>query len=274
MASVPSARSSKLGEFAVAGRIRDLDVRREADPEADKGATGAATSLLFAQLVDARGFECELECSRIVAGVVSGPGRGYIGKRGDEVTVADGRRIESGLVGEHVQRALDRLSRLRASCAPILRDRSRIRDHGARRHGDARDRVRPGGHQLREGRQGRADAGIRAGIGKDVELIGLQPPVSTPAEPEVELLASAVVESDHALATRLRPADRPPQSSREPGDEDFLDPEELGAEGPADVWIEHANFPLAHPQDALEGQLVRCGVCVVSQTVSRPSESV
>ena len=74
---------------------------------------------------------------------------------------------------------------------------------------DLRDRVHPARHEPGQIREEGADARVRAGVREDVEPVGEQLPVARAAERELEPLAAAVGEREHALAARLRPADGP-----------------------------------------------------------------
>ena len=80
-----------------------------------------------------------------------------------------------------------------------------------------------------------ADARIGADVLEDAQAVGLDGSVPAPSDREVEDGGATVVHGDHVLAAALGPADGTPRVPGQPGDQDLLDAEHLGAETAADV---------------------------------------
>ena len=122
---------------------------------------------------------------------------------------------------------------------------------------DARDGVHPAREQPGQVRQKGADTRVRTGIRQDVDPVGEQLAVARPAERELEPLAAAMRERDHALAPRLRPADGLPEVTGEPDDQRFLRAERaLGAETAADVRGYHAQLTGLHAQCGRDAEVI------------------
>ena len=83
---------------------------------------------------------------------------------------------------------------------------------------------------------------------EDVEPVRLDRAVAPAADREVHRLGAGVAHREHALAPRLRPAHRPARVTCEPGDEDVLGRQRLGAEAAADVAGDHAHLGRLQPE--------------------------
>ncbi len=92
-----------------------------------------------------------------------------------------------------------------------------------------------------EPRQDCPDARIGTRVLQDAQPIRLDGSVARAPDRELQLGGTAVGHRDHVLAPRLRPAHRALETAREPGDEDLLDAEQLGAEAAADVRRDDAD---------------------------------
>ena len=173
-----------LAELGLGSRVRDLDVRADADAELLDRAVGAPPRLLGAQLVETGSVERQVERALVVAGVV-GRARGRrVGERiaRDQVAPPHLDRVEADLGREQVDRPLDRLARLGPACAAERGDRRRVRHHGAALALDAWDRVDAARHEQRQVRQERAEHRVRAAVLHDVELVREQRAVARAAE--------------------------------------------------------------------------------------------
>ena len=208
-------------------------------------ARDSRRALLGAQVVVAGVLEREVEGVLVVAGVVLHAGRGVVreGLVRHVIAPADLRRIEAGLGGEDVHRALDRLDRLRAAGAAVGDDRRRVRDDRGSGDLDPRDRVRADRAPVREHRQDRADRGVGAGVLQQLEAHGEHLAVASAADRDLLALRAAVAKGEHVLAAQLRPAHRALQLAGEPGDEHVLGRQtDLRAEAAADVRRDHAHL--------------------------------
>src|SRR5204862_7730320 len=102
----------------------------------------------------------------------------------------------------------------------------------------------------------RPDAGVGARVLEDAEAVGLERAVTRAAEGDVAPRGPAVVHRHHVLAAALRPAHGTTGSTCEPGDEDVLDREPLGAEAAADVGADDAHLDGLEPERRGQSGLV------------------
>src|SRR6185503_18669899 len=92
---------------------------------------------------------------------------------------------------------------------------------------------------------------------QDVDPIGEELAVAGPAELELETLAAAVRQRDHALAPCLRPANGLAEVTSKPDDQCLLCAERaLGTEAAADVRRDHTQLTRLHAQRGREAEVV------------------
>ena len=248
-----------LAVLLLAQRVRDLGVRADPDPQLDHAALVSETLLLCPQLLVADRAQREVERPLVVPRVVRRTRRGLVreGVLGDEVLPPQLGGIHVDLRGEEVDHALDRLCRLRPPGTADRRHGSRVGDDREPFDLDARDCVHPAREQPGQVRQKGADTGVRTGVRKDVDPVGEQLAVAGPAELELETLAAAVRERDHALAPGLRPAYGLAEVTSKPDDQCLLRAERaLGTEAAADVRSDHAQLTGLHAQRGREPEVV------------------
>ncbi len=244
-------RDLDIAELGLGEAVRDLDVHADADAECERAARLAPQPLLLAQRLVVGRLEREVERPLVVAAVVGRARcrRQREGVGGEQVAPAHLGGIEPHLQREQVHRTFDRLCRLRAAGAAERPDRRRVGHDARELRLDLRDRVHAARHQRGEARQDRPDARIGAGVLQASQPIGLHPSVAGTPDRELEHRATAVGHGDHVLAPRLPPAHRARKSAGEPGDEDLLDAQQLGAEAAADIRRNHANVGRLETED-------------------------
>ena len=242
-----------LGELtARGGPGGDLDVHGDPDAQRHHVARGAAAGLLGSQLVVARLREREVEGAAVVAAVVGRPDRGGdgLGERRDEVAPPHLHRVHPDLHREQIHGPLDRGRRLGPARAAVRDDGRGVGHHRGRVALDAGDVVDAGGHHAREVRQHGAHLRVAARVLQHGEAVRLDLPVAAAADLHELHLRAAVAHRDHVLRARLVPADRAPEATGQPGDEQLLRVGAgLGAEAATHVRRDDPHLLGRQPED-------------------------
>ena len=262
-----------VAELRLDEAVRDLHVDADTDAERPRITGLAAALLLLAQRLVARGLEREVERAPVVARVVAGARSGRQGERvrREEVASAHLGRVETELGHEEVHRALDRLRGFGSPRAAERSRRGRVRDDADRVGLDLRDRVDAARHQRGEAGQDGAEPRVGAGVLDDAQPVRLRVAVAAPAELELEHRGAAVLHRDHVLAAGLRPADRSPVLRASHGTITVSTLSPFAPNPPPTSGATTRTPSSPRPRKSPSTWRSRCGVCVESHRVIRPS---
>ena len=145
-------------------------------------------------------------------------------------------RVDADLAGERLDRALDRVRRLRAARATVRVGRRAVREHARARERVRGDVVEAVVEERAEQRDaGRDELQVCAHVGEQVHAHRGDPPVGVGRELDVLDHAAAVHGRLRVLPALLGPSHRAPQPLREREAQHFFGVDvELGAEAAAD----------------------------------------
>ena len=231
----------------------DFHIAGDADAER-LPAFGPTPRLFGAERRVAARIEREVERPFIVAAVVGESGRGAVGEPvgRDEVAAADFRRVEPEPAGEHIQRPLDQVGRLRAARPPIGLVGRGVRERAVGAGAGRRDVVGADDHGPGErGSGGSGPAEIGPAVVEDFQIALPDAAVFVRRQREVREQVPPVGGGLEVLGPGRGPAHRAAEMEREPRDEDFFGVEvRLGAEAAADLGRDGADPFRGEPEDA------------------------